>query len=216
MEKGFIGFIVYLRINLNIGSQYTHRNSSVSNSFLTEQTVQNCENWRFLKKWTRREKLTQRDEGANRSREQQGQKGVTGYAPQNRTADASDAWRVRHRCTSTHFLLANRAVHLPYLARGREWDSLENRLLIRDIWNSGDRAVGTRRRWRCPWGRRTQRLIARQGCRGTHGTVTSVSSSWKRKYWIETEILFNCKYFNLSFYREIYNMYCIMQCNMFI
>lgn len=104
---------------------------------------------------------------------------ATGYSPQNRTADAGDARRVRRRCTPARFLAA-RPAHLPQVARGRERDSLENRLLIlRDIRNGGNRAVGTCGGRRRPGGRRTRRLVARQGRRGAHGAVTSVSAAWK-------------------------------------
>lgn len=101
------------------------------------------------------------------------------YSPQNRTTDAGDARRVRRRCTPDRFLLAGRSAHLPHLARGRERDPLENRLLIRDVRDGGDRAIRTRRGRRRPRRRRARRLIARQGRRGTHCAVTSVSSTWK-------------------------------------
>jgi len=99
------------------------------------------------------------------------------YSPQNRTTDAGDARRVRRRCTPDRFLLAGRSAHLPHLARGRERDPLQNRLLIRDVRDGGDRAIGTRRGRRRPRRRGARRLIARQGRRGTHSAVTSVSST---------------------------------------
>lgn len=107
-------------------------------------------------------------------------KGITAtelYLPQNRTADAGDAWRVRRRCTPARFLLTGRPAHLPHLARGRERDPLENRLLIRDVRDGGDRAIRTRRGRRRPRRRGARCLIARQGRRGTHSAVTSVSST---------------------------------------
>lgn len=107
---------------------------------------------------------------SNRVGEQQG------TSPQNRTADAGDAGRVRRRCTSARFLAA-RPVHLSHLARSRERDSLENRLLIRDVGNSGDRTVRTCGGRGRPRGGRTWRLIARQGRRRAHSAVTPVSSA---------------------------------------
>lgn len=99
------------------------------------------------------------------------------YSPQNRTTDAGDARRVRRRCTPDRFLLAGRSAHLPHLARGRERDPLENRLLIRDVRDGGNRAIRTRRGRRRPRRRGARCLIARQGRRGTHSAVTSVSST---------------------------------------
>lgn len=99
------------------------------------------------------------------------------YSPQNRTADAGDARRVRRRCTPARFLLTGRPAHLPHLARGRERNPLENRLLIRDVRDGGDRAIRTRRGRRRPRWRGARCLIARQSRRGTHSAVTSVSST---------------------------------------
>jgi len=127
-----------------------------------------------------------RTTATTRERERRRSKSKKDILPQNRTTDAGDARRVRCHCTPARFLLARRRpAHLPYLARRCKWDPLENRLLIRDVRNGGDRTVGTRRGRRRPWRRRTRRLIARQGCRGAHGAVASVSSTWKQIYWIE-------------------------------
>lgn len=98
-------------------------------------------------------------------------------SPQNRTADARDARRVRGRGAPRRLDLA-RPAHLPHLARRRERHPLKNGLLVGDVGDGCHRAVGAGRWRRRPRGGGTRRLVARQRGGGAHGAVASVSSTW--------------------------------------